>query len=229
MGYDVDGAHAQYARVPFSSVLPMPDEVSFSAAAAISCGTGTAWGALELMNLRGDDTIAVFGQGPVGLSATQLAAALGARVIALDIDQQRLQRAREFGATELINPAEVPSVAEAVFDLTRGRGATKSLETSGSPKAINQALEVLGLWGVACWVGRGGPAHVDMTASLSKQITGKTSWTLSIPSMGRLTDFVVERNIDVDALFTDRWTLNDAPEAYKVFDQQSNGKGVFLT
>src|ERR1700759_5604202 len=57
---------------------------AFTAGAAVSCGTGAAYGALRRLKISGDDTIALFGQGPVGLSATQLASAMGARVIALD-------------------------------------------------------------------------------------------------------------------------------------------------
>ena len=65
----------------------------FAAGAAISCGTGTAYGALRRLKLSGNDTIALFGQGPVGLSATQLAAAMGARVIALDVSPGAAGRA----------------------------------------------------------------------------------------------------------------------------------------
>ena len=61
---------------------------------AIACGTGTAFGALKRVHLTGSDTIAIFGQGPVGLSATQFAHAMGARVIALDTDR-RAARARQ--------------------------------------------------------------------------------------------------------------------------------------
>ncbi|WP_415853695.1 zinc-binding dehydrogenase [Sinomonas sp. G460-2] len=228
MGHHVNGSHASFARVPFRAVLPMPEGLSFLASAAISCGSGTAWGALERIDLRGSDTIVIFGQGPVGLAATQLASAMGARVIALDIEPHRLERAREFGAAEVINPTEAESVRDAVLELTNGRGASKSLETSGSPIAVNQALEVLGLWGVACWVGRGSRAQVDLSDHLWSQITAKTSWTMSVQSMTRPADLVVERGIEVDALFTHRWKLSDAAQAYKVLDTQSTGKGVLL-
>src|SRR5579883_1614157 len=83
-GNNANGGHAPYLVVPANTLVPLPDELSFTTGAAISCGTGTAWGALRRMNLSGQDTIAIFGQGPVGLSATQLAKAMGARVIALD-------------------------------------------------------------------------------------------------------------------------------------------------
>ena len=75
------GGHARYMRVPAHTLIPLPDDLSFATGAAISCGTGTAYGALKRLGLEGDETIAVFGQGPVGLSATQFGAAMGARVL----------------------------------------------------------------------------------------------------------------------------------------------------
>jgi threonine dehydrogenase-like Zn-dependent dehydrogenase len=227
MGHSMNGSHADLMCVPFRTILPMPRGLSFLAAAAIGCGTGTAWGALE-RSPRGDDTIAIFGQGPVGLAATQLAAAQGARVIALDIEPHRLERARAFGAAELINPGEVSSVPDAVRDVTGGRGASKSLETSGASSAANQALHVLDLWGVACWVGVGSVIHFDLKEHLYRQITTMTSWTMSVMAMERCADFVVERGVDVDALFTDRWKLTDFAAAYELFDRRSSGKGVFI-
>src|ERR1044071_705501 len=92
------GAHARYMKCPARTLVPLPDELSFATGAAISCGTGTAWGALQRLGLQGNHTIAIFGQGPVGLSATQLAHTMGARVIALDTSDERLTRAKEFGA-----------------------------------------------------------------------------------------------------------------------------------
>jgi D-arabinose 1-dehydrogenase-like Zn-dependent alcohol dehydrogenase len=108
------GGHAPYMKVPVSTLIALPDELSFATGAAISCGTGTAWGALVRMNLTARDTIAVFGQGPVGLSTTQLASAMGARVIAIDISAERAVRASGFGAAHVIDsskedPPEVPS------------------------------------------------------------------------------------------------------------------------
>jgi D-arabinose 1-dehydrogenase-like Zn-dependent alcohol dehydrogenase len=61
------GAHAPWMKVPASTLVPLPDELSFETGAAISCGTGTAYGALRRMQTSGRETIAIFGQGPVGL------------------------------------------------------------------------------------------------------------------------------------------------------------------
>lgn len=228
MGNTAHGSHADLVKVPEYTLVPMPEGLSFLAAAAIGCGTGTAWGALERMQLIGSDTLAVFGQGPVGLAATQLGSAMGARVIALDISPDRLQRSLEFGAWATVNPAQVDSVEQAVRDLTEGRGVSKSLETSGASSAANDALRILDLWGTACWVGVGSTIHFDLTEHLYKQLTALTSWTMSLASMARCAQFVVDRGIDVNALFTDTWRLEEYREAYELFDQQASGKGVFL-
>jgi D-arabinose 1-dehydrogenase-like Zn-dependent alcohol dehydrogenase len=71
------GAHAPYMKVPAHTLVALPDDLSFATGAAVSCGTGTAYQALGRIKLAGGDTIAIVGQGPVGLSATQLAAAMG--------------------------------------------------------------------------------------------------------------------------------------------------------
>ncbi|MGW2650325.1 alcohol dehydrogenase catalytic domain-containing protein [Streptomyces sp. NPDC001393] len=228
MGATAPGSHATYITVPVTTVMPMPEGLTYLAAAAISCGTGTAWGALKRLQLHGDDTLAIFGQGPVGLAATQLASAMGARVIALDISASRLARSRDFGASETVNPAEVDSVSDAIRELTGGRGVSKSLETSGASSAAKDALHVLDLWGTACWVGVGSTINFELTEHLYKQITAVPSWTLSVPAMEHCARFVLDRGIDVDALFTETWKLADAAEAYRVAMQQTTGKGVFI-
>src|SRR3982074_32855 len=100
------GGHAPFMKVPVSTLVPLPDDLSLEEGAAISCGTGTAYGALKRIDLSGRDTLAVFGQGPVGLSATVLGRAMGARVIAVDISPDRLKLAKDFGADEIVNSKE---------------------------------------------------------------------------------------------------------------------------
>jgi threonine dehydrogenase-like Zn-dependent dehydrogenase len=180
------------------------------------------------MKVSGYDTIAIFGQGPVGLSGTQLAAAMGARVIALDISPERLARAKEFGAAETINPSNMDAVA-AIRELTHGEGADLTLETSSSPEARVAAVQSLKVWGTCCFVGEGGKVTMDVSPDmLRRQATVIASWTFSTPGQAECAQFIVDRRIKVDALFTDEWRLDQAAEAYALFDQQRTGKGVFL-
>src|SRR6266436_6688874 len=137
-----NGGHARYMKVPVSTLVPLPDALSFVTGAAISCGTGTAWGALRRLTLQGGETIAIFGQGPVGLSATQLAVVMGARVIAVDIAPERRKLARQFGAAEVID-GKADMVAAAIRDLTHGEGAHKTLDASSAPEARAAAVRAV--------------------------------------------------------------------------------------
>jgi threonine dehydrogenase-like Zn-dependent dehydrogenase len=223
------GAHAKYLKCPARTLVALPDELSFETGAAISCGTGTAWGALHRLGLQGDHTIAVFGQGPVGLSATQLAASMGARVIALDTSEERLARAKEFGAELLINPKTTNNVVQAIRDATHGRGAHLSLDASSSPQARAEAVRCVRTWGKACFVGEGDQVTLDVSNDLlRRQVTLIGSWTFSTVGQAECARFVADRGIDVDRLFTHRWKLEQAEEAYTLFDRQTTGKGVFL-
>ncbi|MEZ5650829.1 MAG: zinc-binding dehydrogenase [Burkholderiaceae bacterium] len=224
-----DGAHADYMKVPVSTLVPLPDELSFETGAAISCGTGTAWGALERVGLTGADTIAIFGQGPVGLSATQFAHARGARVIAIDTSPERLALARELGADALINAASDDPVA-AIMELTHGRGSDKGLDCSGAEAGRLGAIRSAKTWGVVGMVGEGGQMTIDVSKEmLRRQLTIIGSWTFSSLGQAQCARYVAERGIDVDHLFTDRYReLDEARAAYEKFDRQTSGKGVFL-
>jgi threonine dehydrogenase-like Zn-dependent dehydrogenase len=222
------GGHARYLKVPASTLVPLPDGLSFETGAAISCGTGTAYGALRRVDLSGRDTIAIFGQGPVGLSATQFALAMGARVIASDISQERLALAERFGADVTINAAGDDPLG-AIKDLTHGRGADLTLDTSGRPEGRLLAVRAARAWGTACFVGEGSNVTIDVSPDmLRKQLTIVASWTFSTVGQADCAQFVADRKIRVDDLFTDRWRLDQAEEAYKLFDTQTTGKGVFL-
>jgi threonine dehydrogenase-like Zn-dependent dehydrogenase len=227
-GNNAHGGHARYLKVPANTMVALPDELSFTAGAAISCGSGTAYGALRRMKISGRDTIAIFGQGPVGLAGTQFAKAMGARVIALDISPQRLERAREFGADELVNPGSNNPV-EAIKDLTHGRYADLTLDTSGNREARLNAIRSTKVWGTMCFVGEGSDVTIDVSPHLlRRQMTLLASWTFSTVIQAECAQFCIERKIDVDKLFTHKWSLDQAVEAYKLFDKQSDGKGVFL-
>jgi threonine dehydrogenase-like Zn-dependent dehydrogenase len=215
-------------KVPARTVVPLPDELSFATGAAISCGTGTAYNALRRMNVSGRDTLAVFGLGPVGLSAVQLAASMGARVVALDITPERRDLVRAFGADLVIDPSADDPV-DALKTLTHGQGVDLALDCSGAEAARTAAIRSTRTWGTVCFVGEGGSVTIDVSRDMiRKQLTVIGSWTFSSVIQAECARFVADRKIDVERLFTHRYTLDQAAEAYRLFDTQTTGKGVFL-
>jgi len=227
-GSAAHGGHAHYMKVSVPTLVPLPDELSFEVGAAISCGTGTAWGALKRLQLQGGETIAIFGQGPVGLSATQIAVAMGAEVIAIDISPERLEMAKSFGAHITIDASSTDTV-EAIRDLTHGEGAHKTLDCSSAPDARAAAVRAARAWGTACFVGERGEVTLEVSPDLlRRQITLVGSWTFSRQGQAECAEFVADKKIDVAKLFTDRWTLDQAEEAYTLFDKQTTGKAVII-
>ncbi|MGD9830581.1 MAG: zinc-binding dehydrogenase [Hyphomicrobiaceae bacterium] len=222
------GAHARYMKVPVRTLVPLPEQLSFAEGAAISCGTGTAYGAIRRMHMEGGTNVVVSGQGPVGLSATMLGATMGARVIAVDVVADRLARAREFGADATIDASAGDVVAQ-VKDMTHGKGADYVIECSGIPDAAVAAVRSARTWGTVAFVGMGKPAMIDITADvIRRQLTLVGSWTFSATGQGECARFCADRKLPVEKLFTHRFALADAVEAYKLFNTQTTGKGVII-
>ncbi len=220
----VNGGHAPYLKVPASTLIPLPDELSFKAGAAIGCGTGTAWGGIKRIGGVEDTWTAVFGQGPVGLSAVMFAQSMGARVIAVDIDDSRLSQAERFGAEVIVN-SRTQSLVDVVKEHTGGRGADVVMETSGH--AGNDALSVLGTFGRAAFIGLPGKVEFTTQQVYKNQWTLHTSWTMSWFEQQRCADYVVAHELPVDDLYSHTWRLDQGAEAYAWFDKQDAGKGVF--
>jgi threonine dehydrogenase-like Zn-dependent dehydrogenase len=227
-GITTHGAHSDYFKATAENVVKLPDELSFVTGAALACGTGTAYGAIRRLDAKGGETFAVFGQGPVGLSVTMLASSMGLQVIALDISDERLSRAKEFGATHTINPG-TEDAAAIIMDITQGAGADIALDTSGAPSGRLLAVRCTRAWGRTCFLGEGNEMTVDVSSDLlRKQRTLLGSWAFSIMGLGDLARMAVEKKLPVEELFTDRWSLDQGNEAYSVFDKQTHGKGVFI-
>jgi threonine dehydrogenase-like Zn-dependent dehydrogenase len=228
IGSTVHGGHADYLAVPAVTLLPLPDELSFSAGAAICCGTGTAYGALLRLDLSARDTLAIFGLGPVGQAAVQLATAMGVPVIGVDIASERVASAATFGAAHAIDSSTTDPV-QAIRDLTGGRGVSCALDVSGASPARQAAVSSTANWGKVAFVGHAQPStELDISREvIRKQLTLIGSYTFSDVGQSDCARFIADHGVDADLVFTDRWSIDDAEQAYAQFDEQSGGKAVF--
>ncbi|MDN3022734.1 zinc-dependent alcohol dehydrogenase family protein [Streptomyces sp. S.PB5] len=134
-GFTHWGSFAEYVALEHADVnlVAIPDDLSHATAAALGCRFATAFRAVvQQGRLAAGEWVAVHGCGGVGLSAVMIAAASGARVVAVDVSPRALDLARKFGAAECVNASETGDTAEAVRELTGG-GAHLSLDALGSP------------------------------------------------------------------------------------------------
>lgn len=223
-----NGGHAEFMKVPVSTLVHLPTDISYIGGAAIACGTGTAFGAITRLNLSARDSLVVFGLGPVGLAAVQLASAMGVEVIGVDIDAKRVATALQFGAAHVIN-GKLHDPVDEVFKITGGRGATCAIDCAGGELPKTQAIRSTAPWGRIALVAVGGNLNVVGWNDLIKsQRTVIGSYTFSITGMKQCAEFIARHGVAVDRVFTDRWSIDQAAEAYAAFDNQTGGKGVFV-
>jgi threonine dehydrogenase-like Zn-dependent dehydrogenase len=227
-GANANGGHAGLMLVKAYMLVPLADELTFEEGASISCGTGTAFLALKRLGVSGRETLALFGQGPVGLSGTMLAKAMGARVIAVDFSPERLELSKQFGADVTINPKDTEPV-QAIKDLTHGEGAETTLDCTGQPEARVNAAKSAAMWGRVCFVGEGNTTTFEISPDIiHKQLTIYGSWTFSSVGQAECAHFIVDHKLPLQRLLTHRFKLDEAESAYQLFDTQTTGKGVFV-
>jgi threonine dehydrogenase-like Zn-dependent dehydrogenase len=195
----------------------------------IACIAATGFSSMRKLRPNGEDTVIVFGQGPVGLTGNIMAKALGARVIGVDIAEERLALARKLGVDETLNPNKVKLV-EAVQDLTGGLGADAAFETSGSAAAHQGVIDTLRLGGRGVFVGIGsvGPT-VNLTSIIGKQLVLMGSFVMPIHYYWDLVDFMIQYGLSskYQQMITHRFKIDDAAEAFRVADSGKAGKVIF--
>lgn len=152
LGNHRDGGFAEYIVVPARNAVHLPDAISFEHGAVMMCSSSTSLHALRRGRLQPGDRVAVIGVGGLGISAVQLARALGAlEVFAIDLDATKLGVARRFGATPI--QAGTTDVVQAVRDATHGLGVDVALEFIGAPDTMQQAVQMLAVHGRAVIAG----------------------------------------------------------------------------
>jgi len=164
IGHHRDGGHAEFIAVPARNAVHLPAEISFAHGAAMMCSSATSLHAIRRGRLQPGETVAVIGIGGLGISAVQLAKALGAlEVYAVDFDEKKLEAAARFGAVPLrasrpgaAGASGASAVADAVVALraaTGGRGVDVVLELVGSPVTMRQAIQMCAVHGRAVIAG----------------------------------------------------------------------------
>jgi propanol-preferring alcohol dehydrogenase len=163
-GYSIDGGFAEYAVANARFAVPVPDGVTSLDAAPLTCAGVTTYKALKVADIQPTERVAVFGIGGLGHLAVQYARILGGTVIAVDVEDPKLELARELGAEHLVNAAKVDPIA-AIHELG---GADVALVLAASPKVFEQAFSSLSRGGRLICVAL--PADQEMKISIFETV-----------------------------------------------------------
>lgn len=229
------GGFAEYFVVPEAAAIPIKKEVPMHIAAVMGCAVMTGVGAvMNTAKVRPGATVAVFGCGGVGLNVIQGACLCGAaRIIGVDLADDKLVNARGFGLTDSVNAAKRDPV-EAVKELTGGAGVDYAFEAIGNFKAIEQAVNSLRKGGLAVVVGvpanRNDPVrfpyeNLNGERTITGSLYGSANMRIDFP---RLVDLYLSGKLDLDRLVTRKYHLDEINQAFSHMLKGQVGRGVIV-
>lgn len=240
------GGQAEYVRVPYADIGPrkVPDTLTDNQALFLTDIFPTGYIAVDWADLKGGETVVVFGCGPVGIMAQKSAWLQGAeRVIGVDIQPYRLERAKRSAKSEVINAAE-QEVKEIVREMTGGRGADVCIDAVGMEadrnvleKALNTVRMQAGTTNVIenCFstVRRGGIVSVvgvygsyydkfPLGQFFDKGLTLKAGQAPVQAYIDMLLDLVKDEKVELNDIITHQLSLDEAPHGYKIFNNKED-------
>jgi propanol-preferring alcohol dehydrogenase len=228
LGFQLDGGDAEYVLAPVENCMKLPDSVSFEVGAVLTDMVGTQFRVQQRLDVSGASTVAIIGLGPMGGAGVMVAHALGARVIAVDMLEARLSLAREVGADELVNGAQEDVVAR-LRELTGGEGVDVAIDCSGNPAGQNASLDAARKLGAVGWVGESRSTTINPSDQILRKLLRVVGgWYFPLWQFPDIAGFAVEKQLPVEALITHRFAIDDAAEAFRLFDQRQTEKAVFV-
>jgi alcohol dehydrogenase len=229
LGNEIDGTQAEYVRTPHAdtSLYPIPAGADEEALVMLSdiLPTGFECGVLN-GKVQPGSTVAIVGSGPIGLAALLTAQFYApAEIIMIDLDDNRLEVARRFGATQTVNSRD-GKAAEKVKALTEGRGVDTAIEAVGVPATFELCQELVAPGGTIANVGVHGSKvdlHLEDLWSRNIAITTRLVDTVTTPMLLKT---VQAKKIDPKLLITHRFKLDQILDAYETFGHAAQTRAL---
>jgi alcohol dehydrogenase len=218
------GSYAEFVAIDHAdaNLVALPQSIDFVTAAGLGCRVATAFRAVaHQARVEPGQWLAVHGCGGVGLSAIMIARALGARVIAIDVDDAKLDLAKDLGAEHVINGKTEPKVASAIADATGG-GANVSIDALGHPTTCRNSIESLAKRGkhiqIGLLAGEQATPAIPMGRVVLRELQLIGSYGLQPFRYGELLSLITSGRIDPERLIGRRITLEEACDALPSMD-----------
>jgi len=219
-GESRDGGFAQYGSFLASNVHRIPDSVGFDEAAIMADSLATPFHAMNLLDVKLGDKIAIFGVGGLGANAVQLAKLRGAVTFAVDILEEKLKVAKELGADFTFNAGNTDPV-KAIKEHTDGRGVDKALEMVGGKATVEQAVACVRRGGKVGIVGGSNESFcVGIRQVLWNGLTIVGCYGSMVEHLPRMLELVATGRINLRRIITHRFPLDRVNEGFRVLRQK---------
>lgn len=229
-GHLIDGMQAEYLRVPHAdnTLYHTPSDLSDEALVMLSdiLPTGYEIGVLK-GKVEPGCSVAIVGSGPVGLAALLTAQFYSpAKLIMVDLDDNRLDTAVSFGATHKINSSDPEKAIQEIYDLTDGRGVDVAIEAAGIPATFDLCQKIIGVDGTVANCGvHGKPVQFDLDTLWIRNIN-VTTGLVSTNTTPQLLKALESHKIEPEKLVTHYFKLSEIEKAYEVFSKAANHHAI---
>jgi alcohol dehydrogenase len=229
LGHLIDGTQAEMVRIPFAdnSLVHLPDGVTDEEAILLSdiFPTGFEIG-VQYGRVKPGDTVAVIGAGPVGLAVIATAGLYGAaQVVAIDLDENRLEMAKQVGATHGVNSGD-PDWRDQVLALTDGYGVDVAVEAVGVPDTFSMCTRLVRPGGTVANVGVHGKSVPLELQDLWIKNINISMGLVNTTTLGMLLKLVAQHKLPVDKFVTHRFALGDVMGAYETFGNAAETRAL---
>jgi propanol-preferring alcohol dehydrogenase len=226
LGVYNDGGYAEYVLIPNYKYLARLNELDADVSAPLSCSALTAYGAIKNAHLKPNDNVVIVGAGGLGLMGIQLAKAIsGAKIISLDVNDNKLQVAKQSGADFTVNSSKEDTV-KAIMELTDNLGADAIIDFVNASKTVETDMQLLRRRGRVVLVGLfGGALQLNLVSMPTRAYKLIGSYTGSMTDMIELIS-LTHRGI-IKPMISNRFKLNQATEALTMLKEgKIIGRGI---
>ena len=215
-GEDVDGGFEEFVAIKKENLFKIPDSISFEEAAIMADALATPFHAMSLLNVSLGDTIAIYGIGGLGMNAVQIGKLRGARILAVDVIEDKLRVAKDLGADVVINAHEENPV-ERILELTNGKGVDKAFEMVGGQATVEAAIRSVKRGGKVGVVGGSNQEfRVGIRQLLWNDISIYACYGRLEPYITQMLSLVGDGKIDLKRMITNRVKLEDINEGFRI-------------
>lgn len=232
-GIGINGAYAKYVAGPAALLHRLPEEIPFEVGALIEPVAICVTAILERCRLQAGDAVVITGPGPIGLISLAICKASGTRlagIVGRDADEGvRFDKAIDLGADFVVSTDKDDPVRK-ILEATEGVGADLLIETSGSPKAIQQAFDMVRRLGGICAIGISGKPEVPIPydrgifKALRYDFCFSSSWTAWERAIG----MIASGSLQAEKLITHRLPLEDWEEAFRLLQDLRAAKVILI-
>ena len=229
-GHLIDGTQAEYLRVPHAdnTLYHTPEDLSDETLVMLSdiLPTGYEIGVLK-GKVEPGCSVAIIGSGPVGLAALLTAQFYSpAKLIMVDLDDNRLETALSFGATHKVNSSDPEKAIKEIYDLTDGRGVDVAIEAVGIPATFDFCQKIIGVDGTVANCGvHGKPVEFDLDKLWIRNIN-VTTGLVSTNTTPQLLKALESHKIEPEKLVTHYFKLSEIEKAYEVFSKAADHHAI---